>query len=146
MCFTEKIKYCFCPFYYEYQYLDGHRAVNEVQAYLLWILDCFLLKVQSHQVYQCGVFLLKTFLWKVHPLWLLSDVDVFSCVCSMIASASSAAHSQARQLQSVIKKDLETFLAYNLRSVEPRSLGLMSGPSLLDGEKPSSVSWEFQLL
>lgn len=54
--------------------------------------------------------------------------------------------SQARQLQSVIKKDLETFLAYNLRSVEPRSLGLMSGPSLLDGEKPFSVSWEFQLL
>lgn len=64
----------------------------------------------------------------------------------MIASASSAAHSQARQLQSVIKKDLETFLAYNLRSVKTRSLGLKSGPSLLNGEKPSNMSWEFQLL
>lgn len=86
-----KLKYCFCPHYHENHILDGEQSSNWRSG--LSVVGCFLCKVLSHQVYQCRIFLFKTFPWKVYPLWLLSDADLFSCVCSMTANASSAAHS-----------------------------------------------------
>lgn len=65
-------------------------------------------------------FISPEFFWNIFScesltLWLLSDADLFSCLQH---EPSSAAYSEARQLQSASDEVLETFSTFNLGAVK----------------------------